>query len=877
LSIGSVKLFSMDRWPMVGRAEEQQFISDAIADTDRPGMLVAGLAGVGKTRLIHEVLSTTSGYRLEWITASESVRPLPFGALAHLLPDNLSDIDQFDLLSVVGRHLQRRAEDRPIVLVVDDVHLLDGLSAGFIDYVALRGLATVLLTLRSGSPIPDALTRLCRSGDIPRLELQALSRSEFDEMLESALDGLVEGASLERLWKATRGNVLFARELIADVLEAGELRQIHGVWQWVGGLGPAPRLQEAIAARLEGLTDSGRRFLELLSVGEPLAVVTAEQIATDGVLIELEQRGLIAVGGEDAPSLRFSHPLFGEVLRAEMPSLLRRQIDQQLTHIMRRETERTPADLLKMAVLWQGSGESVDPTILAEAALVANRLSDHPLAERLAVASLTQQRTFLAQLELGWSLLHQLRCEEAAELLVPLVGSEPDDTARERLADALSLAMGHGLGRTDDALTLMTEIESSAVELTTRALIQCHRATLHAFVCQYEEAIELGMSAIRLADDDHIFARSLTSVASSLVMMGKTEQALSLTEAGLACALRVREKFPRAAGWAVSSRCTALAFAGRTPEALELLDLFLSSPGLPPELRLRSNLYRARFLLFEGRAASAVRLLKDAGLGLREDLNYGSWCLALLAEAEALLGHPTAAAAARSESLSLRGNDGLSVFVDERRALAWVDAQEGRLTDATAELWEAADMALERGQRCFELILLNDLLRLGEADAAARTTAVADIVDGLLAEAVGLHARAVVSERGIDLELAATSFAQMNHSLVASELWAAASAAHRRKGLHARSTKAAKRSHELAGLCEGARIQPALWPTEVEPLSRRQREVALLAAQGATNAEIAITLSLSVRTVESHLYAVFTKLGLMARDELSAVLAGPLD
>ena len=111
-----------------------------------------------------------------------------------------------------------------------------------------------------------------------------LSRSEFDEMLERALDGIVEGVSLDRMWEATRGNVLFARELVADIVEAGELRQIHGVWRWTGGVGPAPRLQGAIAGRLDGLADSGRGFLELLSVGEPLALRVAEQMTSDGVL-----------------------------------------------------------------------------------------------------------------------------------------------------------------------------------------------------------------------------------------------------------------------------------------------------------------------------------------------------------------------------------------------------------------------------------------------------------------------------------------------------------------------------------------------------------------------------------------------------------------
>ena len=169
----------------------------------------------------------------------------------------------------------------------------------------------------------------------------------------------------------------------------------------------------------------GRRFLQLLSVGEPLALASAEAVAARDVLIELERRGLIAVEGEAAPSIRFSHPLFGEVLRAEMPTLLRRQINQELAQLLRRETARTPADLLKLVVLWQGSGERVDPTILAEAAQVANRLSDHPLAERLAVDSLSQQSTFLAQLELGWSLLRQSRFDEAANSLPPLSGGSP--------------------------------------------------------------------------------------------------------------------------------------------------------------------------------------------------------------------------------------------------------------------------------------------------------------------------------------------------------------------------------------------------------------------------------------------------------------------
>ena len=58
------------------------------------------------------------------------------------------------------------------------------------------------------------------------------------------------------------------------------------------------------------------------------------------------------------------------------------------------------------------------------------------------------------------------------------------------------------------------------------------------------------------------------------------------------------------------------------------------------------------------------------------------------------------------------------------------------------------------------------------------------------------------------------------------------------------------------------------------PLSRRERETATLAAKGSTNAQIADMLSLSIRTVESHLYAAFAKLGITDRSQLQSALQG---
>jgi predicted ATPase len=167
-------------WILVGRSEEQSYLAEVIANPQSAGALVAGKAGVGKTRLVREAAQAAIDCQCENVTATESARLLPFGAFAHLLPENLRDIDQVDLLAVIGRHLLSRADGRPLLLTVDDVHLLDQFSAALVNHLATSQLATVLMTMRSGRTAPDAVTSLYRDGAVSRLELSAISRTEFD-------------------------------------------------------------------------------------------------------------------------------------------------------------------------------------------------------------------------------------------------------------------------------------------------------------------------------------------------------------------------------------------------------------------------------------------------------------------------------------------------------------------------------------------------------------------------------------------------------------------------------------------------------------------------------------------------------------------------
>ncbi len=354
---------------MVGRTEERGYLARAIADPQQAGVLVAGPAGVGKTRLMREVVQEATDCHVELVTATESAQPLPFGAFAHLLPEDLGMIDRIDLLAVIGRHLILQAEGKPPLLAVDDMHLLDPHSAALVHHVATTRAATVLLTLRSGHAAPDAVTALHRDGIVSRLELQPISRAEFDALIERVLKGLTESFTLDRMWAATQGNVLFARELIGDAIDAGTLDRHHGVWRWTGGVGQAPRLKETVTARLGGLSSAERSFLEVLAVGEPLSLQSARRLDPDVSVPDLERQGLVAVDSAGHRTLvRLVHPLFGETLRATMPVSLRRQINHDLAEDLAHRDDQQPGDALRLALLREAAGEPSDPELLAEAA-----------------------------------------------------------------------------------------------------------------------------------------------------------------------------------------------------------------------------------------------------------------------------------------------------------------------------------------------------------------------------------------------------------------------------------------------------------------------------------------------------------------------------
>jgi DNA-binding NarL/FixJ family response regulator len=115
----------------------------------------------------------------------------------------------------------------------------------------------------------------------------------------------------------------------------------------------------------------------------------------------------------------------------------------------------------------------------------------------------------------------------------------------------------------------------------------------------------------------------------------------------------------------------------------------------------------------------------------------------------------------------------------------------------------------------------------------------------------------------------AERFATLGFNLRAAESAMAASEASARAHDQRGATRWARRATELAARCEAAPFVELVAAAGPVPLTNREREIAVLAADGLASRVIAERLYVSVRTVENHLGRIYTKLGVTSRAELA--------
>ena len=195
------------------------------------------------------------------------------------------------LLGRYARAMVDQAQGRPLLVFVDDAHLLDNGSAILVHQLALTQAATVLATVRAGEVAPDPVLSLWKDGPAERIEIGALDDETIEELLASVLGGPVDAATVRELAARSRGNPMFLRELVNGALETGAPRRGGGPVAPSGALSPTVRLAELVALRLGDL--SRRRAIRAGAAGPGRTARPAElaQLADPHAVDALERQG----------------------------------------------------------------------------------------------------------------------------------------------------------------------------------------------------------------------------------------------------------------------------------------------------------------------------------------------------------------------------------------------------------------------------------------------------------------------------------------------------------------------------------------------------------------------------------------------------------
>lgn len=884
----------LDVLPLIGRDRELAAVTRAVFGGDHAGALIAGPPGVGKTRLAQEAAAgaAAAGHRMLVARPAAAGSRLPLSGLAGLLPAPSGALppDPAAHAGLVERGLhglRGLTRGAPTVLLADDLHQLDEISAIVVHQLVAERAVTLLATVRAEAEAPGPVTALWKDHGVLRVDLGALTAAETDALIGAALGGPVEGRTLRQLREATGGNPLFLRELLISAVEGGSLGRADAVWRLAAPLSRAARLVELLRDRLAVGDTAERDALETLALGEPLPLPVAVHLAGEATLEALERRGLVTVGTTGRRrAVRLSHPLYGELLRADLPELARVRHSRRLADALDATGGRRSEDVMRTAMWRLDGGGTVHPQRMLQAADQAALIREYALAQRLArhaydngggvAAGLTEVRAMLC---LG-------RVDEALARCADLAGKATNAAERVEIAVQHAAALAH---HADDLAAARAVLDAAEVDEpglagqleVSRLYLRSYRldcSSLDAALARYEAAAPTPGSPHEEPERVETRLAAASAAGAALMLAGRYADAAELI--GQAVPLAAQHTGPSrvhadsmrpAGGW---MRCAMRDPAGGFAQVHAAYEASLNPPDRTAQALSAFALGMVALML--GRPATALRWARESFVvaeGMQRPVCR--WAAAVRLQAAAQHGDETELAAAAADLDRYRGGPDRNLLfeMEVARGRAWRAGVQADSTSVRRLLGDEITRHCECGASGSATLGALDLVRLGAADLAARLLADYPPPAGwALGELAVRYARAASTGDAAALLAIAQRFAGFGMALHAAEAATLAAAAWQRAG----EPRAAARARLLAELQLGAgetATTPALAAAgPLIGLTDREREVALAAARGEPTRAIAARLHVAERTVENHLHRAYGKLGVSGRTELRHAL-----
>lgn len=867
---------------LTGRDEELTTLRRALSGVGNySGVVIAGAAGVGKTRLARELVSqaAAAGTKTNWIVGTASARPIPLGAFTASLGERLpGGVDPAPTVRRVINALVAQQRQGRMLIGVDDAHLLDGFSAHVVHQLAQTREARLVVTVRTGGREPDAVKALWKDGLLARLDLEPLSPESAMAMVESVLDGPVDARSAQRFWRLTGGNALFLQQLLTDQVAAGRMRQVAGVWIWDGDVAVSRSMSDLVGNQLDRLPPELALVVDTLSQCEPLDIDVLTNLVDRADLEKAEEMRLVTVERTGATlAVRLAHPLFGELRRAAVGELYLSKVRGALAQQLAGQTDADPQATVRRALLTLESNLAPDPELYLEAARHTMTLLDLDLAERLATAASAAGSGDAVKI-LAVNRFLAGEGGRAEELLRDLASGDDPESHRWACLRAANLVWM--LGRPAEAEETLATLAAGPETDDQRAVRFAVEACVDAVFARCEAAEQKARAALAseaISDLDAMLA----SVA-LLMACGALGHADDIAAVGRAALDRAASSYEAShmRFWFGGVYARACRLTGRIEQsraaAARLSALANDMPGLA-----YANLVFLTGVaeLMRGELSVAVRMLHEALAGVENHgvtTNLRPACSFALAEAHAKLGEPDAASAMLAQARQVVKPDALFLQTGLALATGWVQAANGSLAEAIRTVLDEAEVARNRNQPTHELACLQAAVQWGVQDGlsgiAGRAKELAGALSLPLADAVAAHAASLLAGDGQGLLAASDAYLAIGDRATAADAAAQAAVAFTAAQSRNRGLFAGNLAQQLISECGGLSTPATRTPVSPQPLTGRQREVAELVAAELSNKDIADRLVCSVRTVEGHILRACQRVGATSRSDLARIM-----
>ncbi|MDV7088621.1 helix-turn-helix transcriptional regulator [Rhodococcus opacus] len=865
-------------WPLIRREIELDSITKSLTTrTNGCGVVLTGAPGVGKTTLARMAADSIAG-DVRWVAGTESARGIPLGVFAHLVGASTSR-DPVAFLSAARQALLESTSTghTDLILGVDDAHLLDQLSATLLHQLVLDHAVHIVATVRSGETVPDAITALWKDGHVLRMELSPFTREQSIKLIESVLGGPLEGLSANMIWQASGGNALFVRHLVEGAVEAGTLRPSRGVWQLRGRATITSELASLLEDRIAQIPQEVLAALQFLTLCEPLDLDVLNALAGDEAVEEAERRDLITIVDHHQLNVRFTHPLFGEVVRRRVGRAAGRRLRGKLVEALSQRSIVGPTNRIRLAELTLDSDRPIDASLMASAAEDSIGMSDVQLGEKLARAALDETGGFEEADLLARSLLWQGgRAREGEEILKSFSPEDLDQRQLVRWGISRIANLFWAIGQTDDANRVLTILQD---RVSHPSLVLCVNAIGCACAVFENRPRESALAAQAVLAEDHIPPGAVEWACFggglSLALMGRGYSVEELAARSAAVANHVDGllRYPAALG-----EILALTLTGNfdTAERHAATYLRLASNGnylawgLANILVATVEIARGRYINAAGRLEQAI-----AALNVGDSADASSWSFPAyvsLSHAYAALGRTHEAQGIIDQAIARTGPQ-VAVFAPQlQMSRAWLAAAKGETSAAVELARSAARSAAAAGQLAIEAASLHLATRFNDQTTGPRLTELAAQCDGPVVSLASLQGCALARGDGGELHRSAKELEAIGAIPDAADAYAQAAIAYMASGDRRRSLEASAAASTLVTKCDHMSSPALREAAHPLPLTSREREVASMVAAGLSNREISERLFLSVRTVEGHIYHACIKLNACDRSALSEMM-----